>query len=123
MIPPNFPHHGQPSYSAGKSGQVFSRSSLKRVDFPGALFLLIATLLLVTALEEAGSRFPWKSAFVITLLTASGLLWVIFLAWERFVTKAERLREPVFPWRFVQSRVWIGMLLYAQILNQTELKC
>lgn len=120
MIPPHFPHHGQPSHESEQNRKAAFRSFLKRVDFPGAIFLLVATLLPVTALEEAGSHFPWKSAFVITLLAVSGLVCVAFLAWERYVTKAKRPREPVFPWRFVQSRVWIGMLLYAQILNRKE---
>lgn len=66
MIPPNFPHHSQPS-SASEKKEGASRNSMEK-DFPGTLLLLIATLLLVTALEEAGSRFPWKSAFAIALL-------------------------------------------------------
>ena len=74
--------------------------------------LLVATLFFVTALEVAGAEYAWRSAVVITLLTISGILWVTFLMWERMVTRAAKVREPVFPWRFVQSRVWVGMLLY-----------
>ena len=87
--------------------------SLRKVDAIGCFLLLTATIFLVAALEEAGVRFPWRSAFVITLLTISGILWPIFLAWEKRVTKNEAVnkREPVFPFRFVQSRVWIGMML------------
>ena len=40
-----------------------------------------------------------------------------FLLWERRVTPFDDPREPVFPWRFVQSRVWIGMLLNALFLG------
>lgn len=76
--------------------------------------LLGATVFFVAALENAGSRYPWKSAFVISLLVISGILWITFLAWERKVTLAAKAREPVFPWRFVQSHVWVGMLLYAR---------
>lgn len=90
---------------------------MKRLDILGAALLLVATLLLVTALEEAGIRFPWKSPFVIILLTVSGLLWIVFLAWERKLTRAASVQEPVFPWRFVQSRVWVGMLLYVEALK------
>jgi uncharacterized iron-regulated membrane protein len=82
--------------------------------------LLIATLCLVAALEEAGIGYPWRSAFVITLLAISGILWVAFLLWERKVTLAATAREPVFPWRFVQSRVWLGMLLYVRIQACSE---
>ena len=91
--------------------RTISRASLRKVDILGTAMLLTATTLLVAALQEAGTRFPWKSAFVIILLTISGLSWPAFLLWERRVTLADQEQEPVFPWRFVQSRVWIGMLL------------
>lgn len=90
-------------------GKVF-----QRLDLIGAILLLIATLSLVAALEEADVNYLWKSAFVITLLTISGTCWIAFLIWSHRITSRERsqLREPVFPWRFVQSRVLGGMLLY-----------
>lgn len=106
-MPSKFPHHGLPN-----EAQSVSMKSFKRVDFLGVGLLLAATVLLVAALEEAGTLYPWKSAYVITLLTISGLLWIIFLFWERMVTFAEGIREPVFPWRFLQSRIWFGMLMY-----------
>lgn len=111
ILPSGFPNHGE--HSAEKRGfwNMFSVKRVAKVDFLGSILLLIATVFLVAALEEAGTRFPWRSPFVITLLTVSGVLWVVFLAWERKVTRASRLREPVFPWRFIQSRVWIGMML------------
>lgn len=116
-IPAHFPYHGQPSTEKRKIGKVFSRETMKRLDILGAALLLVAILLLVTALEEAGIRFPWKSPFVIILLTVSGLLWIVFLAWERRLTRAASVQEPVFPWRFVQSRVWVGMLLNSFLLG------
>ncbi|KAI9842654.1 MAG: hypothetical protein M1837_007021 [Sclerophora amabilis] len=92
-------------------GQVFTKKALKRVDWFGATLLLAASLLLVTALEEAGIRYPWRSALVITFLVVSGILWITFVAWEHRVTRAASAQEPVFPWRFFQSRVRIGMIL------------
>lgn len=86
---------------------------MQRLDLFGAFLLLAATVLLVAALEAADVEYPWRSAFVITLLTVSGLSWVAFFLWERRTTLLARLREPVFPWRFVQSRVLMGMILYA----------
>lgn len=112
-MPNGFPHHGVqrekgPSYTRWSGGKVF-----QRLDLVGAILLLIATLFLVAALEEADVNYPWKSAFVITLLTISGLCWIAFLIWSRRITLRERsLREPVLPWRFVQNRVMVGMLLY-----------
>jgi hypothetical protein len=73
--------------------------------------LLVATTLLVTVLEEANRDYQWRSAFTITLFVISGLTWMVFLAWERRVTLYSEHVEPVFPWRFIQSRVWLGILL------------
>lgn len=118
MIPPGFPHHSQSSTKSRPLKQVLSKTSLRKLDFLGAGLLLTATLLLITALEEAGVRFAWRSPFVITLLIVSGLLWLAFLAWEFRTTRAEAIQEPVFPWRFVQSRIWIGMLLYVHSIGR-----
>ena len=78
--------------------------------------LLTATTFLVAALQEAGRSFPWKSAFVIAMLIVSGFTWPAFLLWERKVTLTEQEQEPIFPWRFIQSRVWAGMLWYVLFL-------
>ena len=112
FLPNNFPHHDRDLTEKTRMLDAFSVRTLKKVDILGSALLLVATVFLVAALEEAGTRFPWKSPFVIILLVISGILWLAFLAWERVVTLATSLREPVFPWRFMQSRVWIGMMLY-----------
>jgi hypothetical protein len=73
--------------------------------------LLAATILLCTAFEQAGIEFAWRSGFIISLLIISGLLWITFICWEWYVTLADREREPVFPWRFLQRRDIAGLLL------------
>ena len=110
-IPNNFPYHGQ-TQQASRYSSFLSTHALKRVDFVGAAMLLVATLFLVAALQEAGLDYQWNSGFVIALLTISGVTWIAFLVWERRTTMAATKREPVFPWRFIQNRVWLGMLLY-----------
>ena len=113
-LPRNFPHHGLPPTlpQMHSSRQTFSRGQLGRVDFLGTTLLLSATVLLVTALEEAGVQYRWNSAFVIAILAVSVLSWIAFFAWSRRITRMEGIREPVFPWRFVKSRVCIGLLVY-----------
>ncbi|KAH9906955.1 putative efflux pump antibiotic resistance protein [Xylariomycetidae sp. FL2044] len=107
-LPNNFPYQGQPDFMVPK---LATMSSFKRVDFLGSGLLLIATLTITAGLQEAGNRFPWKSAYVITLLVASFLFWAALLVWERYVTLADAVREPVLPWRFLTNRVVAGILL------------
>lgn len=116
-IPNNFPHHGPPG-RRNKSDSlrkvlstVLSKKNFARVDFLGTTLLLLATLALVAALQEAGVKYGWKSAFVIALVCGSGILWTAFVLWERRVTLQESDIEPVFPWRFMTSRIWLGMTI------------
>ncbi|KAL9012831.1 MAG: hypothetical protein Q9173_002423 [Seirophora scorigena] len=106
-----FPNLLRSDSEKSESARTDSTVLHRRVDVFGAAMLLVATTLLVAALQGAGTAFAWKSAFVIILLTTSGLTWPAFLFWERRVTLIGKEREPAFPWRFVQSRVWVGMLL------------
>ncbi|KAF2230324.1 MFS general substrate transporter [Viridothelium virens] len=116
-LPNHFPYHGNSQNRRHMSGKTSFKQTFQRLDLVGSILLIIATLSLVAALLEASNEFPWKSAFVITLLTISGLCWGVFLLWEYFITISDGIQEPVFPWRFVQSRVWTGMLLNAVFLG------
>ncbi|PHH70646.1 hypothetical protein CDD80_5877 [Ophiocordyceps camponoti-rufipedis] len=71
----------------------------------------MAALSFTSGFQEADSRFAWNSAYVITLLIVSLLLWLILLAWERHITLFSQVREPVIPWRFFTDRVRAGVML------------
>ncbi|KAF2871199.1 major facilitator superfamily domain-containing protein [Massariosphaeria phaeospora] len=121
-IPKGFPHQrlGKDEGLAGTAAGVWkklNRENLKRVDFTGGFLLIAATLSLVAALEEAGGRFAWRSAYVIVLLCVSSVAWAAFVAWERWVTLQGGIKEPVFPWRFFTSRKWMGVLLTATFMG------
>lgn len=77
----------------------------------GAGLLLLATLSMTAGFEEADSQFPWKSAYVISLLTISGILWISLVLWERYITNHSKTVEPVLPWRFMQDRAMLSLLL------------
>ncbi|KAJ3580399.1 hypothetical protein NPX13_g165 [Xylaria arbuscula] len=80
-------------------GEAKAKSTLARLDIPGAVLLLFAVLSLTSGFEEAGSLFPWRSAYVISLLVVSAVFWALLLAWEYYVTTRNSVREPVLPWR------------------------
>ncbi|KAF7949128.1 hypothetical protein EAE96_008297 [Botrytis aclada] len=117
-IPNGFPNHTANSnpFRHGSPGKKMSAKSFERLDYVGAALLLGASLLLVTGLLEGGVEFAWGSGASISILVISGALWIVFLFWERIVTKDTWKQEPVFPWRFIFNRPWIGVLL-ASLLN------
>ncbi|KAK8134590.1 hypothetical protein PG984_006602, partial [Apiospora sp. TS-2023a] len=113
-IPSGFPHHEikkpatqPPTPEASKR----RNRPLVKLDIPGCVLLFLATMSIVAAFQEAGSRFSWGSAYFITLLVVSVLLWLVLVVWERRVTIANVAREPVLPWRFLTSRTMVGTLL------------
>ncbi len=110
-VPANFPYQGQPLYRAAGFRQKISKISLARLDVSGAFLLLGATLLLVTVLLEAPNEFSWHSKTAIALFVLSGVLGLLFLVNERVVTGDNWRPEPIFPWRFLFNRPWIGTLI------------
>lgn len=109
LLPNGFPHHNQ-LRERSPFRESFEKA-FRRIDILGGFSLVAATVLLVTGLDEANEQYAWRSAFTIAVLTISGVLWILFVVWERWVTLNAGIREPVFPWRFFQNRVWMAMLL------------
>ncbi|EPE26976.1 MFS general substrate transporter [Glarea lozoyensis ATCC 20868] len=108
-MPTNFPNHQQPLQ---REHSLFRDASI-RIDFPGFLLFLISSLLLVCALQEAGTEYAWSSALVISFLTISAVCWMLLFAWQRFIAKRQSAREPVLPWKFLKHRVLMGAFLTA----------
>lgn len=106
-MPPRFPYQNNPQYVAPTFWQRVR--SIRRLDVSGAILLLAASILLVTAILEGGVAFDWNSAASIVLFVLSGILFIAFAMNEGIVEKHKQ--EPLFPWRFAKNRVWIGILL------------
>ena len=51
-----------------------------RLDIPGAILIVLATITLMLALDEGGVRIAWSSPVIIGMLIASFVLWVLFLS-------------------------------------------
>jgi hypothetical protein len=105
LLPKTFPGQHQQVHKKG------SFPSMQRVDFLGAMFLLGACVLIVTAMQQAAEGYSFSSPVVLPLLVFSGILWIGTILWQWFINDRE-LPEPVFPWRFVTNRVYMGMILY-----------
>lgn len=110
-VPNNFPYHGVPSHEASTSRQAFSTKQLNQLDLIGTALLLGASVLLVTGLQQAGGRYPWNSPFIISCLVLCAVLWLCFFAWSKHTANQDSIRASVFPWRMVQSRIRLGMLM------------
>ena len=82
--------------------------SLSQVDFVGTVLLMAATVLLIVAMQEAGtSNFAWGSSVIIGLLCASGVSATCFVGWIGFVEVNQKRfpMTPTFPMRFLKRRV------------------
>ena len=101
------------SWPNGMKAQLcrkFSKASLSRLDPLGVMLLLAASILLVFALEEAGQRYSWKSAVIISTIALAGICWVSFVGWEYLVDKSRASQEPIFPLRLLKDRILVGMM-------------
>ncbi|PVI01633.1 MFS general substrate transporter [Periconia macrospinosa] len=114
-LPSKFPHQSDPSYHSPSWRQRLSRASLARLDVSGAFLLLGATMLLVAVLLEGGVSIAWSSATSIILFVISGVMWIAFVANEWFFTKEKFRTEPIFPWRFLHDRAWMGTLIISML--------
>ncbi|KAI1342767.1 putative multidrug resistance protein fnx1 [Xylariaceae sp. FL0016] len=116
-LPTGFPYHGQPNHHPKTFKHMTAKSTLDRIDIPGTILILFAAVAITAGFEEADGQFAWRSAYVITLLTVGGLLWIALVIWERHVTLAARVREPVLPWRFLVNRHMVSILLHLLLLG------
>ncbi|KAL8798758.1 MAG: hypothetical protein Q9182_006419 [Xanthomendoza sp. 2 TL-2023] len=108
-MPHDFPFMGRPEYAMSK----LSMASVRKIDFIGATILLAASILLVTALEEGGTEYSWRSAVPLVLLILSIFAWVAFFVRERMQSNKRVDIESVLPWHLVSNRFWASMILHA----------
>lgn len=110
FLPSHFPHRA--TQARPRFWQIFTRKSFQRLDLAGAFLNLAASILLVFALEEGGSRYPWNSAAIITTFVLAGVTWIAFVGWEGIVGRVTKdVQEAMFPLRLVKDRIFVGLLL------------
>ena len=111
-----FPHvlWSEPATKKSVVGSM-TRNLIKRLDIVGTMLMLGTCLMLTTGLQQAALGYSFTSPFVLPLLICSGPFCLAFFIWQWFITTKRELPEPVFPWRFCQSRVRIGTIMYVDI--------
>ena len=82
------------------------RSRLRRIDFTGALLLLLTIILLLTALNLTSSGLPWKHPLVIVPLSLTAVFLALFIYVETYVAM-----ESIIPVQRCFDRSVIGVFL------------
>ncbi|KAI0132948.1 drug resistance transporter EmrB/QacA subfamily [Xylariales sp. AK1849] len=112
LMPTHFPNHSNLSVQVSFQAK-FSRISLSRLDLAGSVLLLASSVLIVFGFEEAGSRYSWASAAILSTLIIGGVLFLGFLLWEHLIGRPSSVQEPIFPLRLMKDRVFAGLMLVA----------
>ncbi|KAK2075391.1 hypothetical protein P8C59_009520 [Phyllachora maydis] len=102
-----------------RRGGLKAATAICRIDFIGNILLVLASILLVFGIQEAGSRtWEWRSPVIIATLTSSAVCWVLLTLWEVFLNgRANRNIEPVFPARLFQSRVYVANVILTLLVG------
>jgi high-affinity Fe2+/Pb2+ permease len=88
----------------------FTKGAFARLDILGTILLLAFSVLIVFALEEAGSRYAWGSYVIIITLVFSLVAGVGFVGWEWWIERAKGKQEPTFPLSLLKDRVLASMM-------------
>jgi hypothetical protein len=103
----------QPAENTGLVAHLkgkFTRAAFARLDVLGTIFLLAFSVLLVFALEEAGSRYHWSSPVIIVTIVFSAVAGVGFVSWEWWIERAKGKQEPTFPLSLLKESVLASMI-------------
>ncbi|KAI1171056.1 putative multidrug resistance protein fnx1 [Nemania sp. FL0916] len=114
-MPSSFPYPKDSNKEIAKS--KLTKKAWRRVDVQGSMLLLLSTLAITSGFQQVGVEFAWNSAYFIILVAVGLFLFGLLLIWERHITISNGEREPVLPWRFVQNRHVIGLILALAFLG------
>ena len=100
------------TWPKSKTKTPFNLTLFRNVDFLGCILLLAASILLIFALQEAGSYvYAWSSGTIIGCLTVSAITFIAFTAWQQWLAAHPDFPvKPVFPVSVVRNRV-IGVAI------------
>ncbi|KAI0101375.1 drug resistance transporter [Nemania sp. FL0031] len=102
-VPNDYPYQGMEKSK--------HKPALSSIDFSGAFLMLLALALLITGLNEAASTLTWISGAVLAPIIISAFAWAAFLICQWWYARSGSSIQSVFPWRFCQSRLVMGIVL------------
>lgn len=87
--------------------------ALSTVDFLGAVLLLAASVLLIFAMQQAGTlQYAWNSPATITCLTVSGVCFVALITWQQWLETHPHIKvKAIFPLKVAKSRIMGAAML------------
>ncbi|KAK3310861.1 major facilitator superfamily domain-containing protein [Chaetomium strumarium] len=88
-------------------------ATVSKIDFLGNAMLAAASVLLVFAMQEAGSFvWSWSSPVIVWSLVMSGTCWVLLGVWEYCLSHlfAQQI-QPIFPMHLLRNRAYALCLL------------
>ncbi|KAK3392957.1 major facilitator superfamily domain-containing protein [Podospora didyma] len=88
-------------------------TAISKIDFFGNMLLILASILLVYAIQEGGSFvWKWSSPVIIWSLVVSGVSWILLAMWEYYLFYGDsKTVQPIFPLRLAMGRVYLSSLL------------
>jgi EmrB/QacA subfamily drug resistance transporter len=104
-----------------------SHRAAGKIDFLGALLIVMTTIPLLLALTWGGVTYPWDSARVVTLFAVSAVSLVLFILAERrnpdAILPLGLFRNPTFTFgnlaSFVINMAFIGIVMFLPLFMQT----
>nr|POE51690.1 efflux pump roqt [Quercus suber] len=92
--------------------------ALRSIDYLGSLTLLSTSVLLIFALQQAGSyTYSWSSGATITSFVLAGSSFISFVLWQLWLASRPNFSiQPIFPVNAVKSRV-LSSALFVTLLN------
>ncbi|KAI1205341.1 putative multidrug resistance protein fnx1 [Annulohypoxylon truncatum] len=115
VVPNDYPYQGL--------RRQRQQTNFKAIDFTGTFLMLAALALLISGLEQAAILLYWTSATVIAPICVSVVVWLAFFGSQWYFSRPGSLTEPVFPWRFLENREIIGLLVNSFMTGSVSVTC